>query len=158
MCWCWKAKGVKALESSVLKVINYLYLREWKPCYYSREGGQCTECIGHTRFCEARLADWIRGWQWSLAFLAVQIYGCSCGAAAWIQPHCSNHTGRVRVVKTQQLALLITGLVILKSVKSDWEVNKIAGVASFVIPRRPFATLRGAPFLTFAPSNFGVGY
>ena len=35
---------------------------------------------------------------------------------------------------------------------------KIAGVASFVIPRRPFATVRGAPFLTFAPGNFGVGY
>jgi len=37
-------------------------------------------------------------------------------------------------------------------------IIKIAGVASFVIPRRPFATLRGAPFLTFAPGNFGVGY
>jgi len=34
----------------------------------------------------------------------VQIHGCSRGAAAWIQPHCSNHTGRVRVVKTQQEA------------------------------------------------------
>jgi len=33
----------------------------------------------------------------------VQIHGCSRGAAAWIQPHCSNHTGRVRVVKTQQI-------------------------------------------------------
>jgi len=33
--------------------------------------------------------------------LAVQIHGSSRGAAGWIQPHCSSHTGWVRVVKTQ---------------------------------------------------------
>jgi len=100
MLKCKRGYGIG--KQCVLKVIDCFYLQERKPCYYSREGGQCTECIGHTRFCEARLADGIRGWQWSLAFLAVQIHGCSRGAAAWIQPHCSSHTGRVRVVKTHQ--------------------------------------------------------
>jgi len=52
---CKRSQGIG--KQCVLKVINSFYLREWKPCYYSREGGQCTECIGHTRFCEARLAD-----------------------------------------------------------------------------------------------------
>ena len=32
-------------------------------------------------------------------FVGARIHGCSRGAAAWIQPHCSSHTGRVRVVK-----------------------------------------------------------
>jgi len=52
---CKRGQGIR--KQCVLKVINSFYLREWKPCYYSREGGQCTECIGHTRFCEARLAN-----------------------------------------------------------------------------------------------------
>jgi len=55
MLKCKRGQGIG--KQCVLKVILYFYIREWKPCYYSREGGQCTECIGHTRFCEARLAD-----------------------------------------------------------------------------------------------------
>ena len=55
MLKCKRGQGIG--KQCVLKVIFYFYLREWKLCYYSREGGQCTECIGHTRFCEARLAD-----------------------------------------------------------------------------------------------------
>jgi len=46
----------------------------------------------------------------------------------------------------------------LFKIEKEAYINKIAGVASFVIPRQPFATLRGAPFLTFAPGNFSVGY
>jgi len=55
------------------------------------------------------------------------------------------------------LSLRVFGLVFVKLLLLEI-LYKIAGVASFVIPRQPFATLRGAPFLTFAPGNFGVEY
>jgi len=53
--------------------------------------------------------------------LAVQIHGCSREAAAWIQPHCSNHTGRVRVVKTQHA---LKGVPLEKKIKIDTDKDK----------------------------------
>jgi len=59
--------------------------------------------------------------------------------------------------KCEDLTIICKWFTLMHNIKVKYSI-KIAGVASFVITRRPFATLRGAPFLTFAPGNFGVGY